>query len=592
MCAIFGIVGRYDEKAAKRAFATLSHRGPDASGIVMLPNLFLAHHRLSVIDLSPEADQPMQVGEAFIVMNGEVYNYRELAQELNEPMETGSDTEVTLKAFLKFEAQFAKKLRGMYATAIWHKERLHLFRDPFGKKPLYYAQKDGVFIFSSEIKAILAYFPQIKWSRERITSYLFCQSFISPSTFYPEISQVEPGGYLLYEDGRSSERVDDILILPKKDRRVGIERVEELLVQSVSYRLVADAPLGALLSGGVDSSLVAAMAVKLYKEPLPTFTVGFDGYKKYDERGFAEDVARHIGSEHCSFEMGMDDFLESVDELAAHLDEPLGDPAAVPLWFLSKRVAKRGVKVLLSGDGADELFFGYRPYYEMADIEKAKDLKYKRWLHNYFRANYSPNREWEWYKRVFGESVLFRSSAELFTDLQQNRLLKQNVKDDSSLNYIKEYVERFKEPEGPQWYGYIDFKVQLTEVFLKKLDRVTMAHGIEARSPFLDRSLVTELFSCDPDFRMGSETKWLLKEVAKSYLPSHIVKRKKKGFSYPFIEWLHESKEIDRVVEMNRTFGFFREDALEFLLQKSKKGRFKHHLYAIWFLYKWLEKRT
>ncbi|BDY12848.1 asparagine synthase (glutamine-hydrolyzing) [Hydrogenimonas cancrithermarum] len=591
MCAIFGIVGPYDEKAARRAFSTFAHRGPDGSGIVAEPGLFLAHHRLAVIDPLPEADQPMRVGGTTVLFNGEIYNYRELREKLGSRFGTRSDTEVLGRAFLAWGEKMPERLRGMYAAAFWRDGVLHLFRDPFGKKPLYYAKIGETFLFASEIKAIRSMFPQIRWSRDRIPSYLSYQSFISPYTFFPQISQLEPGGYLRYEKGEIDVTVEEVLPVDPGSGSIGFDRLEALIDESVRYRLVSDAPLGALLSGGIDSSLVAAMAQRRLAKPLPTFTVGYKGYEKYDERRYAEMVAKRIGSDHHAYEMGMEDFLSCADALAAHLDEPLGDPAAVPLWFLSRKIQKAGVKVVLSGDGADELFFGYRPYYEMADIERARDLKFKNWLRNYFRAHYSPNREWEWYKRIFDDSVLFRSSAELFTDLQQNRLLKQNVKDDRSLTWIAHYIERFGDAVGSQWYSYIDIKVQLGEVFLKKLDRVSMAHGIEARSPFMDRMLVKALFSCDPAWRMGERPKWLLKEVAKRYLPNEIVERRKKGFSYPFIEWLHASGELAVIDRVNAMMKLFDDSSLRFMVEKSKKGRFKHHLYAVWFLCKWLEKR-
>ncbi len=591
MCAIFGIVGPFDETAARRAFDTLSHRGPDGIGVLTGPELFLGHHRLAVIDPQPEADQPMRVGGATVLLNGEIYNYEELRRRVDFTFGTRSDTEVAGAAFLKWGRRMTERLRGMYALAIWHEGALHLFRDPFGKKPLFWAKVGESFVFASEIKAILSLYPELKWSRERIDSYLFYQSFVSPETFYPKIHQLEPGGYLRYEKGEVEIETDDRLFLQKGAGEPDEKRVETLIKKSVAYRMVSDVSVGALISGGIDSSLVAAMAQERLDTPLPTFTVGYEGYEKYDERRYAQEVAGHIGSDHTSFEMGMEDFLEAADALAAHLDEPLGDPAAVPLWFLARKIKECGIKAVLSGDGADELFFGYRPYYEIADIEKARDLKYKNWLKNYFRRNYSPNREWEWYKRIFDDSILFRSSAELFTDLQQNRLLKQNVKDGRSLERIEHYAERFTECVGPGWYSYIDIKVQLGEVFLKKLDRVTMAHGIEARSPFMDRELVAYLFSCDPALRMGERPKRLLKEIAYAYLPQSIVERKKKGFSYPFAEWLHESGEAKLLESMNESLGLFDPDALRFIIEKSKSGRFKHHLYALWFLGKWLQKR-
>ncbi|WP_457599468.1 asparagine synthase (glutamine-hydrolyzing) [Hydrogenimonas sp.] len=590
MCGIFGIVGPYEPEQARAAFASLAHRGPDASGTVCEPGLFLGHHRLAIIDPLPEGEQPMRVEGVTVLFNGEIYNYRELRDELGGTFRTGSDTEVLGRAFLRWGRQMPSRLRGMYAAAFWREGTLHLFRDPFGKKPLYYARTEERFLFASEIGAILRMAPQIRWSRDELPTYLSFQSFVSPATHYPGIFQLEPGGYLRYEEGRISVETDEAVPRTVSGKRIGVGEVETLVRESVAYRLVSDAPVGALLSGGIDSSLVAAMAQRCGDGALPTFTVGYEGYEKYDERRYARIAASHIGSDHHAYAMDMEAFLETADALAAHLDEPLADPAAVPLWFLAEKVRKEGIKVLLTGDGADELFFGYRPYYEILDVERARELKYRNWLRNYFRAHYSPNKEWEWYKRAFEGTAIFRGSAELFTDLQQNALLKQNVKDDRSLEPIGHLVDRFGEPFGPQWQSYIDLKVQLGELFLKKLDRVTMAHGIEARSPFLDRRLVGKLLACDPAWRMGEEPKWLLKEVAGGFLPPEILQRRKKGFSYPYMEWLHRSGELEVIGRVDRQLGLFRRDALDFLIERSKKGRFKHQVYALWFLCKWIEK--
>ena len=591
MCGIFGIVGPYDKARARRALATLAHRGPDACGMVEEDGLFLGHRRLSIIDPLPEANQPMTVEGAHILLNGEIYNYRELRNILGGRFTTASDTEVAARAFLRWGEKMPAKVRGMYALAMWRDGALHLFRDPFGKKPLYWTKRGDTFLFASEIKAIESYLGRLPFDRGRLTSYLSYQSFIAPATLYEGIHQLEAGGYLRYEKGDAATATHRFIPRAKKGHTLSLENIEARLRESVGYRLVADAPLGALLSGGIDSSLVAAMAQKERPNPLPTFTVGYDGFDKYDERPEAARVAHHIGSDHHDEAMTRADFFDAAHALVRHLDEPLGDPAAVPLWFLSRRIARKGIKVLLTGDGADELFFGYRPYYEMTDIEKAADLKYRNWLRNYFRAHYSPNREWEWYKRVFEGTTLYRGYAEIFTDLQQNMLLKQNVKDDTSLRWIERHIRRFGDAKGPEWYACIDLEVQLGEVFLKKLDRVTMRHGIEARTPFLDRVFVREILSTDPRWRMGDKPKWLLKDIAAKYLPPQIVERKKKGFSYPFAEWLHEANEGTWLMEANEKLRLFRPDALRFIVESSKKKRFKHHFYALWHLMRFIEHR-
>jgi len=590
MCAIFGIVGPYDAHRARLAFMTLAHRGPDDSGIVEEPRLFLAHYRLALIDPLPEARQPMRLEKTIGLFNGEIYNYRQLREALKTPFATRSDTEVLIRAFHRWGDAMPKYVRGMYAAAFWHDNRLWLFRDLFGKKPLYYAQAGETFIFASEARAVAAYL-NAEWEKERVKEYLFFQTLLSPRTFYKGISQLEPGASLRFEKGHITLYPPEPLPAPVLGRTLRTDDLLSLLRRAVDRRLVADAPLGALLSGGIDSSLIAALAVE-QRPKLPTFTIGYDGFDKYDERPYAAQTARHIVSDHHEIVMDKTTFLHAAEALLSHLDEPLADPAAIPLWHLGEKIAAFGVKAVLTGDGADELFFGYRPYYEILDVERAGELKYRNWLRNYFRAHYSPNKEWEWYKRAFGKTPVFRGSGELFTDLQQNLTLKQNVKDDTSLEAMAHLVKAFDHaPQGAAWMSYIDLKTQLTEVYLKKLDRVLMAHALEGRSPFLDRDLATAVLSTDAGWRMGERPKWLLKSVAENFLPETILRRKKKGFSYPFMEWLFEAGEIDRLEDINRKLGILRLDALRFYIERARKGRFKHHLYALWMLLRWLENR-
>ncbi len=203
---------------------------------------------------------------------------------------------------------------------------------------------------------------------------------------------------------------------------------------------------------------------------------------------------------------------------------------------------------MLTGDGSDELFMGYKTYKEFYELEKVNDLQFKNWLRNYFKAHFSMHKEWEWYKRIFEGTTLFRSSAEVFTDLQQNRLLRMNIRDNHSLEAIAKYTEEFEQSGRTSpidWYSFLDLKVMLGEVFLRKLDRMSMAHSIEARSPFVDRAVVAAAFSCEPDLRRGETPKELIKIIAKTYLPKETVERKKKGFNYPFMQWLQESGELE-----------------------------------------------
>ncbi len=301
-----------------------------------------------------------------------------------------------------------------------------------------------------------------------------------------------------------------------------------------------------------------------------------------------------MGLENIDVELSKDEFFENLDAVIASLDEPINDPAAIPLYMLFKRIKEEGIKVVLSGEGADELFLGYRQYFEYLDIEKAGALHHKNWLKKYFHSNFSMNREWEWYKRVFDSEVLFRTSGEKFTDMQKNILMRQNVKDGFSMKYLQKYRDRYEKDgsmDESQWYSYVDLKQFQAEHFLTKLDRVSMAHGIEGRTPFLDHKLVEKVFSIDPKLRYQSGvTKELLKKVATPYLPEGIINRKKKGFSSPYLEWLVEAGELERILEVNEKTGIFHQDELEEYISRGKQGRYKQHVWGLYLFSRWYEK--
>ena len=591
MCAIFGVVGEYDKELAIDSFELLSHRGVDGCGVVEERDSILASYRLAITDIK-SAYQPYRIDSAIVLFNGEIYNYRELARELDcQEIES----EVIYYSFKRYGVEFISKLRGQFAIAIVEGTKVVLARDLFGKKPLYYQLQNNTLIFSSEPRAILNYSDSYRFDRKILAQLLFFQSLLPPNSLYRGINQLSPSEVLVIEKFQAKSHFPYSPIKPKVeiDREDALKEMDRVLNESVALRIPKEVKWGCLLSGGLDSSLVSSIASK-YTDELNTFSIGYDGFEKYDERRFARVVSKHIGSNHYEFSMNQDSFLESLDEIISHLDEPILDPAIVPLWHLMKQINKEGFKVVLSGDGSDELFLGYRLYREYFDIEKAKDLRYKNWLKNYFRANFSMNKEWERYKRVFSDTLLFRSMAELYTDLQLNRLLKINVADDNSLQAIKSIRERFIGSGGideRDWYSYCDINTLLSELFLKKLDRVSMAHAIEARSPFLDKNLVEYIFSLESSLRLSDEVKLLLKDVAKEYLPREIIYRKKKGFSYPFIEWLRGSGELDKIYQAQEKFNLFNDEALDALLNRSKKqSRFKHHIYALYFISAWMLK--
>jgi asparagine synthase (glutamine-hydrolysing) len=445
-------------------------------------------------------------------------------------------------------------------------------------------------VFASEIKAIKPFLNSIKMNQDAMRSYLSFLAPTPPHTFYEGISKLESGEVLCLEKGHITKHYYyDILTTPKSS----VFNIEGLFHKSVQKRLDTEAPICALLSGGIDSAMICAVASAQGKK-LPTFTLGYDEYSGYDERKNARDTARFLGLEHTEVIISQNDFDQNLDTVLDQMDEPLNDPAALPLYLLMKRIAQEGYKVVLSGEGADELFLGYRQYFEYLDIEKASDLHHKNWLKKYFHSNFSMNREWEWYKRIFDETLLFRTSGEKFTDLQQNLLLRQNVCDNESLRFLMPYRQKFDEStysHPSHWYSAIDLKLFVGEHFLTKLDRMSMAHTLEARAPFLDHTFAQAVFSLNSSERIGDGgTKFLLKEMGKKYLNPEILNRKKKGFANPYMEWLIASKRIDLIREVNKKTGLFHNDELEKYIEMAHRGKFKQHTWGLYVLSHWMKK--
>lgn len=598
MCGIFGVVGDYSPDKARVALNTLVHRGKDHCGIVEEKGLFLAHQRLSITDDHPRSHQPMRRGKKLISFNGEIYNHAQLRERLGERgWKTRSDTEVILAAFEEWGIECVEHLEGMFAFALWDGEKLYLVRDRFGKKSLFYHLTSKGIAFASEIKALRPFLSSIRMNEEAMRSYLSFLAPTPPHTFYEGIEKLESGEWLCYDCGViTKQRYYTPLSAPVSaitERSVALERIEEELHRAVAIRLDTTASSAALLSGGIDSAMICAIA-KAQGKKLPVYTLGYDEYGGYDERENAAETARILGLDHTEVVISRHDFIEKLDTVLNQMDEPLNDPAAVPLYLLFESIARDGLKVVYSGEGSDELFLGYRQYFEYLDIEKAASLHHKNWLKKYFHAHFSMNREWEWYKRVFDGSLLFRTSGEKFTDLQQNLLLRRNVRDDESLRFLAPYREMFEQSthsHPAQWYSMIDLKLFVGEHFLTKLDRVSMAHTIEGRTPFLDHRLVETLLGVEPSIRIGEGgTKSLLKSIARRYLGDEVIGRKKKGFSNPYMEWLIASGRLELISQVNAQTGLFRPETVEKYIEMAHRGRFKQHVWGLYVLSHWLKR--
>ena len=596
MCAVFGIIGEYNQTQAKSALAKLSHRGPDYCGISQKENLFFAHQRLSIQDRDKRSHQPLKHKNILLSFNGEIYNFKELKKELNFGFKTQSDSEVIIAAYLKWGVEFVQHLRGMFAIALMDGDTLYLFRDRLGKKPIFYLH-DSSFVFASELKALVPFLKKNEMDEDAFLSYLSFLAPTPPFTFFKNIKKLAAGEFLTFKDNNLIiQRYYDFLSNKPNiitDKNEAISSLEAILEESINLRLSADVPMASLLSGGIDSATINYFA-KLQGHKLQTYTLGYKEFSKYDERENAKESAEFLGLQNRQVEIDQTEFMNASQKVFDALDEPLNDPAAIPLYLLFQEIKKDGYKVVMSGEGSDELFLGYRQYFEYLDIQKASSLLHKNWLKKYFHSNFSMNREWEWYKRIFDNTLLFRTSGEKFTDMQKNKLLKQNVKDNQSLKYLKPYRDRFENSayeDESFWYSYIDLNIFQAEHFLTKLDRVSMAHSIESRTPFLDHKLVETLFSLAPELRYeDGVTKLLLKEIMKPKLNAKILNRKKKGFSNPYMEYLINSKEINLIHEVNQQTGFFKEKELSEYINRASKGSFKQHIWGLYVLSYWVNK--
>lgn len=590
VCGVFGIVGHYSSQKARTALALLSHRGGDHCGIVEKEGLFLAHQRLSITDPHARSNQPLKVNNLLLSFNGEIYNHKALRTQLCYEWQGESDAEVVLAAYRTWGIACLEHFEGMFAFALMDGEKLYLVRDRAGKKPMFYQQSNSAFVFASEIKAIKPFLPSIKMNEDAMRGYLSFLAPTPPHTFYDGILKLESGEYLCLEHGEvTKSRYYSLLNAPQRSQC----NLEELLHGAIACRLDTPAPMCALLSGGIDSAMICAIASQQGKK-LPTFTLGYDEYEGYDERANGRKTAQFLGIENTEVIISRNDFEDNLDVVLEQMDEPLNDPAALPLYLLMKRISQEGYKVVLSGEGSDELFLGYRQYFEYLDVEKAASLEHKNWLKKYFHANFSMNREWEWYKRIFDETLLFRTSGEKFTDLQQNLLLRQNIRDNESLRFLERYRAEFDQSRyshPAHWYSMIDLKLFVGEHFLTKLDRMSMAHTLEARAPFLDHRLSEAVFGLDAKQRIGSGgTKYLLKQLGQKYLNDEILNRKKKGFANPYMEWLIASDRLGLIQEVNDQTGLFHTKELEKYTEMARRGKFKQHTWGLYVLSHWIKR--
>lgn len=562
MCGISGIFSPtpVDQRLIESMVKALAHRGPDAQGTFIYRGdlgVALGHNRLSIIDLSAEANQPFTTtdGRYVIVFNGEVYNFQTLRKELSDvhgsKFRTSSDTEVVLEAFVVWGPAMASRLEGMFALAIFDQleRRLFLFRDRLGKKPLYYFQRDNLFAFASEIKSLLA-LPAIrqnrKINRSVISAFLHLGYIPEPHTIYQEVYKFPAGchgelGSELMLKTTPYWSIQDKLNMPRVTNETDARKhVGLLLDQAVQKRLISDVPIGAFLSGGVDSSLVTALATKHVKTPLKTFSIGFKE-NKFDESVYARSVAKHLGTDHTEYMLQEREAIGLLEIYAKHFDEPFADTSAIPTMLVSQ-LARQEVKVVLTGDGGDELFQGYGAY------KWANRLSLAGW-----KIAASPLSQM---LRIFGNSRLQRIShvierprlggirSHIFSQEQyffsQRELQDELLKDKTDFKpFIYEDLKGSDRLSAGERQALFDLQYYLKDDLLVKVDRASMFHALECRCPLLDYQLVEYAFSLDSSLKIKGKTqKYLLKTMLSDYLPAEWVNRPKWGFSVPLVKWL------------------------------------------------------
>lgn len=607
MCGICGIFfPDRDRRVARDALAAMNqqivHRGPDDEGFLVEENVGLAMRRLSIIDVQT-GHQPIsnEDGNLWIVFNGEIYNHRELRRDLEargHRYRTQSDTETIVHLFEEYGDACVDHLRGMFAFAIWNQasQRLLLARDWLGIKPLYYRYKDGVLLFGSEIKAILAY-PGVRaeFNRKTLAEYLAFGYIAGQETMYSGIRKLLPGHVLTLHEGGDIE-VSQYwdLHVPSDVEDLGrdhyVRRYRELLEESVASHLMSDVPLGVFLSGGLDSSAIAALTTKIRREPIETFSVGY-GEEEYSELPFAHEVAQHIGSRHHEVRLSRDEFFESLPRLIWHEDEPIAWPSSVALYFVSC-LARERVTVVLTGEGSDETLAGYTRY-PWTLLNSRWDSIYRGLTPSFLRrllrrgiaaAHLSADRQ-----RQLEHTFLMRDGASwedfyfdnfysAFSSAEQNDLLTPEAREFSNEVY-ESSIAAWNRSSGDMLHRllYTDINTYLVELLMKQ-DQMSMAASVESRVPFLDHALVEFAASIPSKYATrGLAGKMILKSAVEDLLPREIIYRKKMGFPTPWAHWLAgpQLDSVELTLTENRTLerGLFRPEALQRLFADHRSGR-------------------
>lgn len=621
MCGIAGAFSfnsseySIDEKLLISMRDEMVHRGPDGAGLWISDNkkIGLAHRRLSIIDLSEKATQPMASNDGDIVIsfNGEIYNHKEIRKELidkgyKEWKTDHSDTEVIIYAYKEWGIDFLHKLRGMFAIAIWDNniDKLYLVRDRIGVKPLYYSFHSGRVTFASEIKALLKD-PQQKRAvnEEAFYHYLSFLTTPAPNTLFEGIKKLEGGTYIEIDNYGESKvtRWWDVWDEAGKEILDNDEKINDVILKelktAVQYRKESDVPVGVFLSGGIDSSTNAALFSEGESSQVKTFSIGYDSeYGSYkNELHYAKEVADFVGAQYFEKKLNIDDLLNFLDEMVYLQDEPIADPVCMPVYYVSKLARDNGVIVCQVGEGADEIFWGYETWKTLLKLQKKDNLPVpkfiKKLLLKYMELRGTKKSlPYEWLRRGSEGLPVFWSGAESFTESHKKELLserlKEKFKDYTSWEAIKPIRERFEknawEKSDLNWMSYVDLNLRLPELLLMRVDKMSMGVSLECRVPFLDHVFVEKAMSIPEKIKTKKQiTKTVLKKAVRGIIPDKIIDRKKQGFGVPVHEWFLEKlgdKMKKEILDFCDDFDFFNKKEIEELIEKQYGTQ-------MWFIY-------
>lgn len=593
MCGITGFVSdiKNKRKILKAMCARIKHRGPDAEGLYTDNSVALGHRRLSIIDLKAGSQPMFNEDESMvIVFNGEIYNYIELTDELKKKghiFKTNSDTEVLIHGYEEYKEELPKKLRGMFAFVIWDKNNKKLFgaRDHFGIKPLYYTQIDNDLLFASEIKSFLEY-PNFKkeLNKDVLGPYLSFNYVPTTETFFKGVFRLNPGCYFTYENNiLDIKRYFDLNFDEQnRDFKSVVDDIEAVMKDSVNKHMLSDVEVGSFLSSGIDSSYIVSLA-----KPDKTYTIGYD-IPKYNEADYAKDLTDKLGLKNKTKKITKKEYLKIIPKIMYYMDEPLADASAVALYFVSN-LASKDVKVVLSGEGADELFGGYNTYRQGVDYSFYNKIPFFiRRIISKICSIFPEHRGINFLVRrgqTLEESYI--GVNKVFSEKEINKIIKVPNKI-SNKEITKEVYEKQKGKDDIIKRQAIDINFWLIKDIFQKADRMTMANSIEGRVPFTDIEVFKVARTLSYNDKVTKEnTKVALREAAKRSIPNESYKKKKLGFPVPLREWMKEEdfyNTIKKAFDLPIAHELFDVDKINKLLEDHKNNKCDNYK-KVWTIY-------